>query len=293
MELHQLRAFITIAQKSNLTRAAETLHISQSAVSAKIKGLEQELGITLFDRSGQGMALTEAGKMLLDEAIQAVAAAGNVVERATSLREDGVRTYFKIGTITEPGMLRLGTFSSRLFAQYPHIKLSFQQAVSGQVTERVQNEQYDAGYVIGAVDDATLTAIPIAPVMLRIVAPAPWRDAIQGAEWPDLALLPWIATPAYCSFHGITETMFQRHGLSPHVIMEADQETALKDLVASGVGLTLLRDDIAQTGQAQGELAIWPGPGEPSLIHFIYLKRKAEMAATRAIVDIIKHVWQP
>lgn len=293
MELHQLRAFITIAKTSNLTRASEALHISQSAVSAKIKGLEQELGVNLFDRSGQGMALTEAGKILLDEAVHAVAAAGSVVERATFLREDGMRAYFKIGTITEPTMLRLGAFSSRLFIRYPNIKLSLQQAVSGQVIERVQNEQYDAGYVIGDVDDNQLSAIPIAPITLRIVAPATWREKILGAGWSDLSLLPWIATPEYCSFNRITEIMFRRHGLSPHFIMEADQEIALKDLVASGVGITLLREDIAQTAEAKGEIAIWPGPAESSMIHFIYLKKKGEMAATRAIVDVIKSVWQP
>ena len=64
MELYQLRGFAAVAESGHLTRAAERLHLSQPALSAQIKALEDELGVHLFERGPSGMALTAAGKRL-------------------------------------------------------------------------------------------------------------------------------------------------------------------------------------------------------------------------------------
>lgn len=292
MELHQLRAFIAIAKKSSLARASEALHISQSAVSAKIKGLEQELGIVLFDRSAQGMILTKAGQVLLDEAVHAVAAASGVINRATSLRDGAVTTHFTLGTITEPAILRLSTFSAEIFSRYPSIRISLQQGASGQVIDKVLSEQYDAGYVIGPVEYPSLLAIPVAPVALKVVAPVAWRDKMIGADWVAMAHMPWIGTPAHCSFNRIAQNMFQRQGLTPKFIMEADQEVTLKDLVTAEVGITLLREDIALAAEMSGQLVIWPGTTETSMIHFLYPKLKSNTVVMRAVIDTVRDVWR-
>src|SRR5262249_60738923 len=75
MELYQLRSFAAVAELGHLTRAAEKLHISQPAVSAQIKALEDELGVTLFERVSSGMQLTSAGRNLLPAAEQVLGAA--------------------------------------------------------------------------------------------------------------------------------------------------------------------------------------------------------------------------
>lgn len=113
MDLHKLRTFVTIAQEGNLTRASEALHLSQPAVSAQIKALEDELGLKLFHRLTRGMELTPAGKVLLEEAEKALMAARNVAARAQHLRS-GISGEFRLGTISEPLILRLGEFLSAL-----------------------------------------------------------------------------------------------------------------------------------------------------------------------------------
>ena len=75
MELYQLRSFAAVAEAGHLTRAAEKLHISQPALSAQIKALEDELGVALFDRTSSGMVLTASGQRLLAEAEKVLAAA--------------------------------------------------------------------------------------------------------------------------------------------------------------------------------------------------------------------------
>ena len=68
MEIYQLRAFVTAARLGNLTRTAEVLHLTQPAITAQIKALEEELGVALFDRRPGRISLTKAGEALLGEA---------------------------------------------------------------------------------------------------------------------------------------------------------------------------------------------------------------------------------
>ena len=68
MEIYQIRAFVTVARLGNLTKAAEALSLTQPAVTAQIKALEQSLGVALFDRSGGRLALAKAGEVLLPTA---------------------------------------------------------------------------------------------------------------------------------------------------------------------------------------------------------------------------------
>src|SRR5205809_14411 len=82
MELYQLRSFAAVAELGHLTRAAEKLHISQPALSAQIKALEDELGVALFERTPSGMTLTAAGQRLLPEATKVVSAAGALSSHA-------------------------------------------------------------------------------------------------------------------------------------------------------------------------------------------------------------------
>src|SRR5262245_27783713 len=109
MELYQLRSFAAVAELGHLTRAAEKLHISQPALSAQIKALEDELGVALFERTPSGMLLTPAGQTLLPEAAKVVSAAVALRTQAKAISgEIGGRA--RVGTLADPDFLRLGDF---------------------------------------------------------------------------------------------------------------------------------------------------------------------------------------
>ena len=86
MELYQLRSFAAVAELGHLTRAAERLHVSQPALSAQIKALEDELAVVLFERGAGGMSLTAAGRQLLPEAERVIAAAQVLRSQALALQ---------------------------------------------------------------------------------------------------------------------------------------------------------------------------------------------------------------
>lgn len=290
MDLHQLRIFVAIAASGNLTRASEALYLSQPAVSAQIKALEEELGISLFFREARGMGLTPAGKVLLAEATSALSAAKNVVIRAQNLRNN-ISGEFKVGTISEPVILRLGELLSALVLQHPNLHISLSQGISGDIVDQVLACRINAGFVIGQTENANIVAIKIAPITLRIVGPTAWRTQIMAADWKTIATYPWISTPAKCSFNRISSRMFAKHGIVPKTIIESDQEMTLKKLVSSNIGLTLLREDVALSAEAMGELVVWPTGAEVSHLYFIYARDEEESPVLKAILNIVKDVW--
>src|SRR5476649_215165 len=109
MELYQLRSFVAVAEAGHLTRAAEKLHVSQPAVSAHIKALEDELELALFGRTPSGMELTFAGQRLLANAEKVLAAAQALRNDASALKGK-VAGKVSVGTLSDPEFSRVGEF---------------------------------------------------------------------------------------------------------------------------------------------------------------------------------------
>lgn len=293
MDLNQLRIFTVIAREGTLARASDTLCLSQPAVSAQLKSLEQFLQLKLFERTSRGMLITAAGQAMLEVANQVLLAASQVSTRARQFAGKGVSGEFRLGTISDPVMLRLGALISLLVEKYPHLQLSFTQGISGDILARIVERQVHAGYVIGAPNDERICAIRIAPITLRVVAPPSWRERLADATWQDVARLPWLATPERCSFRGIAARMFARHQVTPRTVIEADQETMLSDLVSQGIGLTLLREDVASAAEAAGKVTIWSPGMEIDHLYFVYLHAQERTELMQAILPLISQIWLP
>lgn len=94
MDLHQLKTFVAVAREGSITRASGLLHLSQPAVSAHIKAMEDTLGLSLFERTPRGMSLTPDGQRLLAKAEQTLAAHQELMAEAT--RTKGELTFVKL-----------------------------------------------------------------------------------------------------------------------------------------------------------------------------------------------------
>jgi DNA-binding transcriptional LysR family regulator len=291
MDLNQLRIFSVIAKEGTLARASSVLCLSQPALSAQLKSLEEYLQLKLFDRTSRGMLITPAGQAMLEETGRVLVAANNVSVLARKFLSQGLSGEFKLGTISEPRMLRLAVLISMLAEKYPHLQIAFSQGISGDVITRIVEREIDAGYVIGAPSDERLKFVKILPVVMRVVAPYSWRDRIAYASWEDIVQLPWLSTPEKCSFRSIAARMFARHNVLPRTVIEADQESILSDLVSQGVGLTLLREDVAVAGEAEGKITIWSPGMELDYLYFVYLDARANSDLMQAIIPLIRQTW--
>lgn len=292
MELYQLRTFAAVAETGHLTRAADRLHISQPAVSAQIKALEEELEVRLFERGPGGMTLTRAGARLLEQAAKVLAAAEELRNLAKALRGE-IAGRLRIGTIGAPEFIRLGEFSSRTVERFPLLELEFHADVSGAALEGVRDGSFDASFYVGALVHSNVAGLGLREMTFRVVAPAAWADRVRQADWRAMAALPWILMPSISTHSQLVRTMFREHGVEPSHVIEANQESLIVNLVVSGVGVSLLPDPLALDLQAAGQVCISEKAVLRATLWFIYLRERANDPLIKGLVEVLRETWAP
>ncbi len=290
MELYQLRSFAAIAETGQLTRAAEKLHVSQPAVSAQLKALEEELEFALFERTPNGMVLTAAGKRLLADADKVLAAAQNLQNHARALKGE-VAGKARIGTLSDPEFIRVGDFIGMATTRHPLLELELHQGVTGEVLERVRDGLLDASFYYGDLKFPSIAGIALREIVYRVAAPAAWCERLQGADWNEIASQPWIIPPLISTHNELAYALLRKHGVEPARVVEADQEAVVDSLVTSGVGIALMREDVALQKEAAGEICLWGDIRMPTTLWFIYLREREEDPALRALLEVEKEIW--
>lgn len=255
MELnyHHLRYFQAVAVEGNLTRAAERLNVSQSAVSAQIRLLEGRLGQQLFERRGRSLLLTEAGRIALDYANSIFASGDELV--ATLLAGGRQRQALRVGS--------LATLSR-------NFQLQFLRPLLGRSDVEVVLRSGSAGELFSALVDLHLDVVltnqppptdTLSQFIVRrldeqpvslIGTPARLEGARSIAQ--HLAETPMIlATPGSALRIGF-DAMADRLGIKPQIAAEVDDMAMMRLLVRDGVGIAALPPIVVRDELARGEL---------------------------------------
>jgi DNA-binding transcriptional LysR family regulator len=298
MELYQLRTFVVVAEEGHLSRAAERLFVSQPAVSAHVKALEEELGVQLFTRTSRGMDLTPQGRELKIRAERALAAANDVVYAAKALKDE-LAGALRVGLNTDSRFLRISALVSALAGSHPLLSLALEDSMTGKVISDVCRGSLDGGFIFtrsweeleAELGPGVLDGMHLCPFRVQVAAPAAWAGRIEGAGLAELAALPWIWTPEYCPFHHMLHDLFTRQKLTPAKVIEANGEHLLRALVAEGRGLTLLRDDEIARGLEAGELVVWPGRDFGLGAYYISLRSREADPHLRALRAAVRQAW--
>jgi DNA-binding transcriptional LysR family regulator len=290
LDLNQLRTFVTVAQFGHLTRAAETLHLSQPAVSGHIKALEEGFGVTLFERSSTGMSLTPSGRRLLSESAQIIDAVEHLKHSAQALRGEPTGKL-RLGTVLEPSVLRVGDLLVHARQQYPQIEIELVQVMSSDAVARVRGGMLDASFYFGEKPASDLASIELRDITYHVTMPVAWAAELESAPWEDLARRPWIVAPEPSTHRHLVMELFHAPTPSPERIVEADNESVINNLVESGVGVSLIRDEIATQSVDAGRSAFWPGSDVTTKLWLVYPADRAGDPLVAALVDSLHHVW--
>ena len=300
-----LRCFIMVAREGSVSRAATLLHLTQPAVSLQLKGLEEDTGLQLFNRTPGGFTLTEAGAALLPLAHKAVSAALDFRTAANALKQSQ-RSTLRVGTILDPEFTRLGPFVRSLTASSQKIEVFLRHGMSDDVLIQIGKGELDVGYYIDATSDAALPPwlrcersieggkFQLAPLMsytYRVVAPADWSDKVLGKGWADLAALPWLATPSPSAHRRLLDDIFRPLGPLPKRVGFTDQEEAMIDFVESGVCLSLARDGVLDRITRKRNFVVSDKVSLTCDLSFVCLAaRRQEPAISRAFAAM-RTVW--
>ncbi|OWV30131.1 LysR family transcriptional regulator [Halomonas campaniensis] len=295
-EYATLRAFVAVARTGSVSRAAEQLHLTQPAISLKLKQLQANLSLTLFSRRPQGLALTADGHALLPAAEKALASAQAFEQTAGTLHST-LRGKLSIGTIVDPEFLRLGAFLSRLMARAPQLETELHHGMSGSVLNRIEQGDLDVGFYLAPPDEGSgqehggLTWRELTHFDYHVIAPAGWENRLTDTRWEHLATLPWIVTPQDSAHYRLLKQALAPSGAVPNRVAQVDQEACMLDLVRAGVGLSLARDALAMTERQESGLTVADNIRLPCALSFIWRHESTNEPTVNAALSTLDEVW--
>lgn len=289
MDLNQLRTFVAVAQEGHLTRAAERLHISQPAASAHIRALELFLGVALFTRTNRGLDLTFAGRRLAEGAERILSSTVDLLSLARELR-GSLSGRVSIGSNADPVIGRMGSLVRWLREHHPRLDVNVEVRSSLATSQGLRTGELDAGFMLGSSPGSGLGGLILADLEYRVVGSADLREALNAASWKELADMPWVVTAEGTSNQQMRDEIFGPHGLVPRAVIEVNNDLMLRHLIAEGVGIGLVRRDLAEEGQAKGLFSLCPrGVGHTSLL-FLHATARSSDPVLQALVTGIREI---
>ncbi len=245
MELRHFRYFVAVAEELHFGRAAAQLGISQPPLSQQIQALEVELGARLFERTNRRVALSEAGRLFLEEA------------RAVLAQVDKAADVARRAQLGELGELKIGFTSSAPFNSsipkalyafrqaYPAVHLNLREMSSREVADGLLDESIDVGLMrpLPLADSLQVTELFREPLVAVLSASHPLTQTPGGGlRLAQLAEEPFVFFPrSYGSgLYAQLVDLARQAGFSPHFSQEAGEAMTIIGLVAAGLGVSVL-----------------------------------------------------
>lgn len=242
MDMRHLRCFVAVAEEMHFGRAAERLHLSQPPVSLAIKELEEELGVTLLERTSRRMSLTRAGEDALRDARAVLAAADTMRKRAREAAQ-GLMGSLSIGFISLPAYSFLPSTLRQFTEDYQRVRVSLQEGTTDQILHDVESGSLDIGLVFSTPDlPAALSSRLVQSEPLVVALPE--THALAGGtrialeKLSNERFLGFERHQGPLMFDAIVATCM-RHGFSPK-LFHARQMHTIVSLVSGGIGVALV-----------------------------------------------------
>jgi DNA-binding transcriptional LysR family regulator len=283
INLHQLRIFQAVAEHQSYSRAAETLFLSQPAVSLQVRALERDVGLPLFERHVRPLTLTEAGTHLLiyTERIFAL-----MEETRLVLDELGGarRGTVKVAASTTAGIYVVPTALGAFHRQNPGIRLTLDVVNRFSVQEKLQSDEVDLA-VMGLIeDDHDLDVATFVPNELVVIAPPTHRLAggknISVAELRGEQLL--LREEGSGTRTDVERLLGGEDGLPLHVGMELRSSGAIKQAVTAELGIAVMPKAAIELELLAGRLVMLDVEGFPVHRHWSLARRKGRHLSAAA-----------
>ncbi|HYL40650.1 MAG TPA: LysR family transcriptional regulator [Candidatus Binatus sp.] len=281
MQLAQVEGFVEVAHRGNLSRAAESLFITQPALTARLRALESEVAVPLFRRGRRGMALTEAGRAFLPYAERALR---SLRDGAAAVGHLPIGEALAIGAAPAISTYLLPGLLVRFEAEHPGVRLVVRTGHSEEILELVVRGDVEVG-LIRALDHAEVETILLREDELLLVAepgpPMARRRRVAVAQVREARLILFDRTS---SFYDLTRALFRPGGSSARGILELDNIDAAKHMVLAGLGVALLPRSAVEAELADGRLRQVELIGTPPIERrIIAVRRRARDAVSPAV----------
>lgn len=229
MELLQLKYFLAVAESEHMTNTAKLLHIAQPALTQSIHRLEQELGVSLFERAGRGIRLSPAGAYVRDRVKPAMETLENVA-RDVQLFQQGEQGVVRVGVHAASGVAIDG------IAAYselnPHVSFEITQ------DERERHRDVIVTTITPRGSSTVENAVEKTPFSERIGIAVPASSSLgETTSLSDFANERFIALAGSRRFREVCDTFCARRAFTPHIAFESDNPLVVKKMIGLGLGV--------------------------------------------------------
>ncbi len=274
LDVESLRAFRSVVDCGSVTQAASQLNLTQSAVSWKMKRLEERLGSPLLVRDGRDVTLTDLGVELLAHAEQIVSAHDDAVD---SLQRSQLEGTVHLGVNDALDADEVAAVLARFQRRHPMVRLHVRMGMSGPIAQLVRGGDLD------------LALIHVFETQQR--DRMLWSESIEWIASPTFAFdgsepLPLVTFGPNSSYRSLMTEMLRDAGIDHYVAFESESSAGVRSAVAAGFGVAMINER-----GVVGECLVWQVPGSdrsmPTASFVVRVNSRSRTTAVRTLVDEI------
>ena len=288
MEVRDLQVFISVAKHLNYTRAGEEVHLSQPSVSVRMKHLESELGVKLFEQLGKKVVLTEAGQLLVPYAnrvISAIGDASHAIEELQGLDRGSLR----IGASTTPGMYIIPRTIARFKQLHPRIDVHLGIRDTREIEDGVIRNEFDFGFVGGHLAGDDVHVLPWLTDELVLIVPFGHTLARKKiVKRDDLMKERFIGRESGSATRATVADRLKEWETQLETVIEMENPESVKKAVQSGLGIAFISKFAVETELKAKALAVVKIPklAISRELKIVYRRDKHLSRAARAFIKI-------
>lgn len=270
MESSDLRVFEAVTRSGSITGASEELRTVQSNVTARIRALEEELGVALFRRHSRGVVLTSAAQRLLPYAIKIARllsdAAKVVGDNATP------RGRLQIGSLETTAGIRLPPILSAYRQKFPEVNLILTTGTTGHLIEEVLASRLEGAFVAGPVEHPEIVATQVFTEEMVLVTSPKFRslnEVVRSSHGVNILVLR-----EGCSYRTRLERLLKETGVASFGQLEFGTIDGIFGCAREGLGITMMPRSVSERASQNGKLGIHALPRDETLVPTMFIRRR-------------------
>jgi DNA-binding transcriptional LysR family regulator len=235
------------------------------------------------------MLMTPEGEALLPYARAAIQAMEDFRSRGEGLKQTA-SSRLVVGLNSDPAFLRMAELARAMRAGAPGVQLSFVVSQSRYTAGSLRSGEMHVGFRFGMWNEEGVHDEYVASVPLVIAVPTALAKGLAPGDWRALAALPWIYTFRGCPFHVALRERMSVFGVEPNPVEQTVDEAIMRELVAEGMGVAVIREDEGRRLAAAGLAELWPERLQVPLC-LSFLEAQGTRSPLREFREVVRTVW--
>ena len=287
MNLKQVETFVWLAKLSSFRETAKQLHTTQPAISARIRELEEQLGVSLFDRTSRRVRLSRQGRELLRYAERIASLSAQLQERAGNL--NSLQGLVRIGATHSVAIGWLPELMKLMARQYKGIEITVRVDMSTTIYQQLVAGEIDVAYLLGPIASPTIGYVQLRKVDMCWMAGPRFQTVPPTVTPADLVRVPVLTDSIGSQLHRITTEWFRSSAVEPRLLHTCSGLHARAQLIQSGFGVGVMPYSAPELYRRFGPLRpLKSNPPLPQLEYGIAYQIGEMLPAVRSVIKITR-----